>query len=60
MAEEWTTFFLKTPKPTDYDKIMQKVGDFINTKRQEHLRIVLVSVRFHVLQSEPSDAGDNM
>ena len=43
-GEDWTTFFQKTPKPVTYEETLAKLEKFVNIKRREQNKIVLVSV----------------
>ena len=43
-GEDWTTFFQKTPKPITYEETLAKLKEFVNIKKPEQNKIVLVSV----------------
>ncbi len=43
-GENWSAFFEKTPKPPNFDEILETVRSFIDAKRKAGMKVVLVSV----------------
>ena len=48
-TEDWAVFFQKTPKPAKYKEILDGLEEFLSTKDNEGLKIVLVSVCCFIL-----------